>query len=105
MIFWREGSANEPGGTARDGRARGPDAASITAVPVVGGVPRFDIPPASRGQRAGPHDHGADRSAVSGPALLRLAPAGGLAGEARARCQPQADPAADASDGAGGDLP
>ena len=33
----------------------------------------------ARGRRCGPRHHGADRSAVSGPALLRLAPNGGIA--------------------------
>src|SRR3984957_4590545 len=105
MIFWHESSANEPGETARDGRARGPDAVAITAVPVVGGIPRFGLSPTARGQRAGPHDHGVDRPAVSGAAVLRLAPDGGMACDARPPGQPQTSPAADAGDGGGGGLP
>src|SRR6516162_3864081 len=105
MIFWHEGSANEPGGTARDGRARGPGAVGITAVPVVGDVALFGLSPAARGQRAGPHDHGTDRPAVSGAAVLRLAPDGGMACDARSLGQPQTGPAVDAVDGAGSDLP
>jgi transposase len=44
--FLARSSANEPGGTARDGRARGPGAVGITAVPVVGGIPLFGLSPA-----------------------------------------------------------
>ena len=79
--FWRDGSANEPGRTPCAGRACGSGAASDAAMPVVGGIARFGLPPASRGQRRRPSDHGADRSAVSGPTLLRLAPDGGVAGD------------------------
>jgi hypothetical protein len=103
MIFWHESSATEPGGTARDGRARRSDAVGITAVPVVGGIPLFGLSPAARGQRAGPHDHGADRPAVSGATVLRLAPDSGMACPASSLGQPQTRPAADAVDGAGGD--
>src|SRR6516162_1405920 len=46
------------------------------------------------GQRGRPRDHGADRPAVSGPTLLRLAPDGGMAGDPRSPGQPQAGPAA-----------
>src|ERR1700737_5268580 len=107
MIFWHETPGLDPGAgeTARDGRARGPDAVAITAVPVFGGIPRFGLSPTARGQRAGPHDHGVDRPAVSGAAVLRLAPDGGMACDARPLGQPQTSPAADAVDGAGGDLP
>src|ERR1700676_5300719 len=76
-IFWHESSANEPGGTARSGRARSPGAAGITAMPAVGDIPFFGLPPASRGQRGGLRDHRADRSAVLGSAVLRLAAGGG----------------------------
>src|SRR6266481_8350554 len=103
-IFWHESSANEPSGTARAGRARGPGAAGITAMSIVGGIALFSLPPAGRGQRGGPSDHGADRSAVSGPALLRLASDGGMVGNPGSPGQPQAGPAADATDGAGGRL-
>jgi transposase InsO family protein len=37
------------------------------------GIPRFGLPPAGRDQRGGLHDHGADRLAVLGAALLRFA--------------------------------
>ena len=71
---------------------------------VVGGLALFNLPPAGRGQRGGSSDHGTDRPAVSGPALLRLAPDGSLVGNTRPPGQPQAGPAADAVDGAGGGL-
>src|SRR5205085_1772381 len=53
-----------------------PTLPGITAMPLAGGVARGGLPQAGRGQRRGSCDHGADRSAVSGPALLRLAPDG-----------------------------
>src|SRR5260370_968524 len=81
------------------------NAAGITAVPVAGGVALFGLSPAGRGRRGGPRHHGTDRPAVSGPALLRLAPDGGVAGNPGSLGQSQAGPAADAADGAGGDLP
>src|ERR1700704_6532187 len=70
---------NESGGTARSGRARSPGVAGITAMPAVGDIAFFGLPPASRDQRGGLRDHGADRSAVPGSAVLRL-PAGGGGG-------------------------
>src|SRR6516164_5777742 len=103
--FLARSSANEPSGTARAGRAHGPGAAGITTVPVVGSIALFGLPPAGRGRRGGPYDHGVDRPAVSGPAVLRLASDGGMAGHPGLPGQPQAGPAADASDGIGGDLP
>src|ERR1700731_2104577 len=72
MIFWHESSATEPGGTARDDRAHGPGAANIPAMPVAGAAPLVSVPQAGRGQRGGSCDYGADRSALSGPALLQL---------------------------------
>src|SRR5260221_8225835 len=73
-------------------------------MPIVGGIPLLSLPPASRAQRGGPSDHGADRSAVSDPALLRLASDGSLAGDPGSPRQPQAGATADAGDGAGGGL-
>src|SRR5207302_8590612 len=105
MIFWHESSATEPGGTARDGRAREPGAANIPAMSVAGADPLVSVPQAGRPQRGGSCDYGADRSALSGPALLRLAPDGGMAGDPRPSRQPQAGAAADAAAGTGGDLP
>ena len=105
MIFWHESSANEPSATSRAGRARGRSAAGITAVPVAGGVALFGLSPTGRGQRGGPRHHGTDRPAISGPALLRLAPDGGLAGDPRPCGQSQTGPAPDAVNRAGGDLP
>src|SRR5216684_1431846 len=58
--FCHESSANEPGGTARSGRARGSGAAGITAMPAVVGIPLLGLPPVGPGQRGGLHDHGAD---------------------------------------------
>src|SRR6201997_713255 len=105
MIFWHESSATEPGGTARDGRAHQPRAANIPAMPVAGAAPLVSVPQARRGQRGRSCDYGADRSALSGPALLRLAPDGGVAGNPRPSRQPQAGTAPDAAAGTGGDLP
>src|SRR3984893_7453472 len=82
--FWHESSANEPGGTARPGRARSLGAAGVAAMPTVGDLTRFGLPPAGRDQRGRLHDHGADRSAVPGTAVLRLAADGGGAGGPRA---------------------
>src|SRR6476659_618120 len=59
----------------------------------------------AEGQRGGSCDYGADRSALSGPALLRVAPDGGVAGNPRPSRQPQAGAAPDAAVGTGGDLP
>src|SRR5437762_75205 len=105
MIFWHESSATEPGGTARDGRAHEPGVANIPAMPVAGAAPLVSVPQAARGQRRGSCDYGADRSALSGPALLWLAPDGGMAGDPRPSRQPQAGAAPDAAVGTGGDLP
>src|SRR5260221_13689889 len=73
-------------------------------MPIVGGIPLLSLPPASRAQRGGPSDHGADRSAVSDPALLRLASDGSLAGDPGSPRQPQAGATAGAGDGGGGGL-
>src|SRR5205823_1490298 len=105
MIFWHESSATKPGGTTRDGRAHEPGAANIPAMPVVGGAPLVSVPQAGGGRRGGSYDYGADRSALSGPALLWLAPDGGMAGDPRPSRQPQAGAAPDAAAGTGGDLP
>src|SRR5205807_6820363 len=75
----RSSDLTEPGGTARDGRAREPGAANIPAMSVAGAAPLVSVPQAGRPQRGGSCDYGADRSALSGPALLRLAPDGGMA--------------------------
>src|SRR3954466_13515275 len=80
MIFWHESSATEPGGTARDGRVHEPGAANIPAMSVAGAASVVSVSQAGRGRRGGSCDYGADRSALSGPALLRLAPDGGMAG-------------------------
>src|SRR5438477_4326311 len=79
MIFWHESSATEPSGTARDGRAHQPGAGNIPAMPVAGAAPLVSVSQAGGGQRRGSCDYGADRPAVSGPALLWLAPDGGMA--------------------------
>src|ERR1700736_1462494 len=105
MIFWHESSATKPGGTARDGRAHEPGAANIPAMPVAGAAPLVSLPEAGRGQRGGSCDYGADRSALSGPTLLWLAPGGGMAGDPGPSRQPQAGPGADAAGGDGGGLP
>src|ERR1700745_1255715 len=105
MIFWHESSATKPGGTTRDGRAHEPGAANIPAMPVAGGAPLVSVPQAGGGQRRGSCDYGADRAALSGPALLWLAPDGGMASDPRPSRQPQAGAAPDAAAGPGGDLP
>src|SRR5713101_6016483 len=74
-------------------------------MPVVGDIPFFGLPPASRGQRGGLRDHGADRSAVPGSAVLRLAADDGVAGDPGPCCQPQAGAAPDAARRIDGDLP
>src|SRR5256885_16904364 len=84
MIFWHESSATEPGGTARDGRVHEPGAANIPAMSVAGAASLVSVSQAGRGRRGGSCDYGADRSALSGPALLRLAPGGGMAGGPKA---------------------
>src|SRR5947207_14390527 len=104
-IFWHESSANEPGGTARSGRALGSGAAGIAPMSTVGGLARFGLPPAGRDQRGRLHDHGADRSAVLGAAVLRLATDGSMAGDPGPCRQSQTGPAPDAARRPGGDLP
>src|SRR3984893_9004348 len=104
-IFWHESSANEPGGTARPGRARSLGAAGVAAMPTVGDLTRFGLPPAGRDQRGRLHDHGADRSAVPGAAVLRLRADGGVGGDPGPCRPPQTGAASDAARGPGGDLP
>src|ERR1700737_4711068 len=74
-------------------------------MPTVGDIAFFGLPPASRGQRGGLRDHGADRSAVPGAAVLRLAADGGVAVDPGPCRQPQTGPASDAARRPGGDLP
>src|SRR5215475_6559351 len=105
MIFCHASSANEPGGAARFGRARGPSAADIVAMSAAVGIARLDLPPAGPGQRGRLHDHGADRSAVPGAAVLWLAADGGVAGDTGPCRQPQTRAAPDAARRASGDLP
>src|SRR4030081_1940144 len=105
MIFWHESSATKPGGAARDGRAYELGAANISAMPVAGIVWLISVPQAGRGRRGGSCDYGADRSALSGAALLCLAPGGDMAGDPRPSRQPQAGAAPHAAVGTGGDLP
>src|SRR6516225_7898760 len=104
MIFWHESSAIKPGGPMCDGRAGEPDSADIPAMPVAGSITLVSLPQAGRGQCGGSCDYGADRSAVSGPALLRLAPDGGMAGNPRPDRQPQAGSAPDAAAGSDSNL-
>src|SRR5271169_4651629 len=74
-------------------------------MPAAVGTPLFGLPPAGRGQRGGLHDHGADRSAVPGQAVLWLAADGGMAGDPGPSRQSQTRPAPDAARRIGGDLP
>src|SRR5882672_10590107 len=102
--FCHESSANESGGTACSGRARGPGAAGIAAMSAAVGIARLGLPPAGPGQRGRLHDHGADRSAVPGAAVLWLAADGGVAGDPGPCRQPQTGAAPDAARRPGGDL-
>src|SRR5438552_18689567 len=104
MIYWHESPPTEPGGTPRHGRPNEPGAANIPAMSVAGAAPLVSVPQAGRGQRGGSCDYGVDRSALSGPALLWLAPDRGMAGDPRPSRQPQAGAAPDAVVGTGGDL-
>src|SRR6201997_1707431 len=104
MIFWHESSATKPGGTTRDGRAHEPDAANIPAMPVAGGAPLVSVPQAGGGRRRGSCDYGADRSALSGPALLWLAPDGAHGWRPKTIAATQGGAAPRAAAGAGGDL-
>src|SRR6187399_2200486 len=70
-------------------------ATGIMAMSTAVGLSRFGLPPAGPGQRGRLHDHGAARSAIPGPALLRLAANGGVAGDPGPRRQPQTGPAPD----------
>src|ERR1700756_5808823 len=99
MIFWHASSATEPGGTARDGRAHEPGAGNIPAMPVVGAAPLVSVSQADGGQRRGSCDYGADRSALSGAALLWLAPDGGRGGGPRT---PRPPPTGGGARGGGG---
>src|SRR5215831_4167828 len=71
---------------------------------VAGAAPLVGVPQAGQGQCGGSGDHSADRSAVSDPALLWLAPDGGMAGDPGSCGEPQTGPAVDAAVGSGGDL-
>src|SRR6476619_5814892 len=64
-----------------------------SAVRLDDGEPLVGLPAVGTGQRRGSGDHGANRSAVSGSALLWLAPHGGVAGNPGPPGQPQAGPA------------
>src|SRR5215472_4682998 len=103
--FCHESSANEPGGTARSGRARGSGAAGNAAMSAAVGLPRFGLSPAGTGQQGRLHDHDAGRPAVPGAAVLRLAAYGGVVGDPGPCRQPQAGTAPDAARRPGGDLP
>src|ERR1700732_4571896 len=74
-------------------------------MPGGGDIPFFGLPPGRPGARRGLCDHGADRSAVPGSAVLRLAADGGVAGDPGPCRQPQAGAASDAARRPGGDLP
>src|SRR4051794_41982517 len=74
-------------------------------MPVADAAALVSVPQAGRGQRRGSCDYGVDRSALSGPALLWLAPDGGMAGDPRPSRQPQAGAAPDAAVGVWGGLP
>src|ERR1700726_1092733 len=74
-------------------------------MPVAGGVALGSLPQAGRGERRRSCNDGADRPAVSGAAVLRLAPDGGVVGDAGPCRQSQTGPTPDAAAGTGGDLP
>src|SRR5258707_1603823 len=73
-------------------------------MPVAGGVALGSLRQAGRGERRRSCNDGADRPAVSGAAVLRLAPDGGVVGEAGPCRQSQTGPTPDAAAGTGGDL-
>src|SRR5271165_4202194 len=73
-------------------------------MPVAGGVALGSLPEAGRGERRRSCNDGADRPAVSGAAVLRLAPDGGVVGDAGPCRQSQTGPTPDAAAGTGGDL-
>jgi hypothetical protein len=80
-IFCRK-LGKEPSGALRSGRARSPGTADIAAMPTALSIACFacfGLPPAGRDQPGGVHVARADRSAVSGAALLRFAANGGVA--------------------------
>jgi hypothetical protein len=52
-------------------------------------APLVGVPQAARDQRGGSRDYGANRSAVSGPALLRLASDGSMADDPKPCRKPQ----------------
>src|SRR5262249_58411491 len=74
-------------------------------MPVAGSAALVSLPEAGRDQRGRSCDHGADRSAVPGAALLWLAPDGGMVGDPRPSRQSQAGAAPDAAIGGDGGLP
>src|SRR2546429_7556922 len=103
MIFWHESSATKPGGTTCDGRAHEPGAANIPAMPVAGGAPLVSVPQAGGGRRRGSCNYGADRSALSGPALLWLPARGSQRAVPKAfGAPPTADRPAGGAGGGGG---
>jgi transposase len=81
--FWHASSATEPGEAARYGRAHESGTVNLATMPFAGGAALVGVSQAGRAQRGRSCDHGADRSAVSGSALLRVAPDGGMAGDPR----------------------
>src|SRR5205809_571238 len=81
--FWHESSATEPGEAARYGRAHESGTVNLATMPFAGGAALVGVSQAGRAQHGRSCDHGADRSAVSGSALLRAAPDGGMAGDPR----------------------
>src|SRR5215218_304214 len=104
-IFWRKPPVDEPRSAAPDDRG-GP-------FPVVGGAavrvgldqPVGVLPPAYGRDAAEPGADAADRRAVPGNALVRLAADGAAPAARGLRGRPQAHPAADGQDGPGADPP
>src|SRR5919112_2278103 len=99
MIFWPGGSASKPGRAPRDDRSHASHPAGDPSVPDPEPQPRHGVPTPGGGQRRRPRADGADRPAVPDPAVLWLAPDGGLAEHKK---KPGGTQAGGAAGGAGG---
>src|SRR5215211_3694064 len=104
-IFWPRRPVDEPRPETADGRARAPAAVDRAAVPVGLDQPIGVLPPPCRRDAAEPGADAADRRAVPGDALVRLAADGAASAAGRLRGRPQAGATADGEDGPDADLP
>src|SRR5215213_3953257 len=104
-IFWPRRPVDEQRAETADGRARAPAAVDRAAVPAGFDQPIGVLPPPRRRDGAEPGADAADRRAVPGDALVRLAADGAASAAGRLRGRPQADATADGEDGPGADPP